>query len=342
MILLIVIFLLFFIIVYFYLYYPQQLMPPGKHIIITTPEYDKYKNDCLHPCIRYIPDGFLGYKWWMVQSPYYERNSKIENPILYFSNDLDSPQNWECVGVVRDTPLKGYNSDPNLFYEDNKLWVFWRECKTSLCDELNVAKVTVGCYTSDGVTYSPVQVYLTQESEYEDKEQCPILIKKGNKYFFYAVHYQYKPIRRSLGIVIWEGNSLERPDFIFKQNCKIKPVFTCDKWKQLKIAGHLFFFPKPLKHNIWHFDLFVFNDKLYMFSVDEWGDNIMMSVSSDSVNFKYNRIPLINSHYTEKFIDSRQYYYKPTGLLMKNNIILYYTSSFSSTVNSNCLFQSTC
>jgi hypothetical protein len=63
-----------------YFFYPRQNMPLGKKINIQTPIYEKYKNDCLHPCIRFIPSGFLGYHWWMVQSPYYGRNSAVENP----------------------------------------------------------------------------------------------------------------------------------------------------------------------------------------------------------------------------------------------------------------------
>lgn len=325
-------------IVYLYLYYPQQSMPLGACVEIQTPDIDKYNNDCLHPCIRFIPEGFMGYNWWMIQSPYYGRNNKIENPILYYSKEATFPLNWECIGIIRDTPDKGFNSDPTLYYEDNKLWIFWRECFTPLCDNLTVSMATVGYSTLDGVNFSELKVFLTQKDENYDMEQCPILIKRNNKYLFYTVHYQYKPIRKSLGLAIWEGTSLEKPDFILKQTNSFDSTFTCDKYKQLRVARYLLFLPKPLKHDLWHFDLFEYKNKLYMFSVAEWGDNIMLSISDDYENFKTIRKPLVNSHYSEKYIGYRQYYYKPTAFIDNNILYLYYTSIGKDDKRKNQLF----
>ncbi|MDO9153197.1 MAG: hypothetical protein Q7U47_05735 [Paludibacter sp.] len=326
------------VLVYFYLFYPKQTMPVGNPVEIKTPEQEKYKNDCLHPCVRYIPDGFADYNWWMVQSPYYGRDSKLENPILYYSKDKTFPLKWECLGIIRDTPLTGFNSDPTLFYEDNKLWIFWREYLTPLCEHLKVTKATVGFSTLDGIKFNPLQVYLTETESDMDREQCPILIKRNDKYLFYAVHYQYKPVRKSLGIVIWEGTSLEHPDFRLKETIKMKPVFICDKWKQLKIANKIFFLPKPLKHDLWHFDLFEYKNKLYIFSVAEWGDNIMLSVSEDYKSFKTIRKPLINAHFTEQHSGYRQYYYKPTGFIANDILYLYFTAIGKEDKNRNELF----
>jgi len=321
-----VIILFLFVFVYFYLFYPKQTMPVGIPVVIITPDYEKYRNDCLHPCVRFIPSGFAGYNWWMVQSPYYARNSKLENPILYNSKDKTFPLKWECLGVIRDTPLTGFNSDPTLFYENNKLWIFWREYLTPLCKDLNVSKATVGFSTLDGINFSTLQVYLTEKETNIDREQCPILIKLDNKYLFYAVHYQHKPIRKNIGLAIWEGTSLESPDFKLKDTVKIDAVYTVDKFKQLKIGKQLIFIPKPLKHDVWHFDLFEYNNRLYMFSVAEWGDNIMMSVSEDYRNFKTFRKPLINAHSSEKFYGRRQSFYKPTGYIVNDTLFLYYTT----------------
>jgi len=321
-----VIILFLFVFVYFYLFYPKQTMPVGIPVVIITPDYEKYRNDCLHPCVRFIPSGFAGYNWWMVQSPYYARNSKLENPILYYSKDKTFPLKWECLGVIRDTPLTGFNSDPTLFYENNKLWIFWREYLTPLCTDLQVSKATVGFSTLDGINFSTLQVYLTEKETNIDREQCPILIKHDDKYLFYAVHYQHKPIRKNIGLAIWEGTSLEKPDFILKDPVKIDAVYTVDKFKQLKIGKQLIFIPKPLKHDVWHFDLFEYKNRLYMFSVAEWGDNIMMSVSEDFRNFKTVRKPLINTHSSEKFFGRRQGFYKPTGYIANDTLYLYYTT----------------
>ena len=314
-------------------------MPVGIPVEILTPEYEKYRNDCLHPCVRFIPSGFSGYQWWMIQSPYYGRDSKLENPILYFSKEKTFPLKWECMGIVRETPMSGFNSDPTLYYEENKLWIFWREYQTPLCKDLQVSKATVGVFTLDGKKFSPVQVYLTENELDIDREQCPILIKQYDKYLFYAVHYQHKPIRRNIGLAIWEGTSLEKPEFKLKETVKIEPVYTCDKFKQLKIGKHLFFIPRPLKHDVWHFDLFEYKNRLYMFSVAEWGDNIMMSVSDDYRSFKTIRKPLINAHSSEKYYGRRQSYYKPTGYIVDDTLYLYYTTMAKDDENRNELYQ---
>ena len=313
--------------VYFYMFYPQQLMKSGQPIEITTPDFEKYKNDCLHPCIRFIPEGFAGYHWWMIQSPYYNRNSSIENPLLYFSADNDIPKNWQFSAIVTDTPDSGFNSDPTIFYENNLLWIFWREKDTPRCTELNAIAATLGVFTKDGKEFSKPQVFLTETNNRTDKELCPILIKKNGKYCFYTSYYQFKPVRRNLGIAVWEGTSLEHPDFRLKKTIKIKPQYTCDKLKQFKLKNRFLFIPKPLKHDIWHFDLFESNNQLYMLSVAEWGENIVLSVAKDYLTFKAFKKPLLNSHSNENHIGTRQYFYKPTGFIKDKNLHLYYTTN---------------
>ena len=46
-----------------------------------------YFGDIVHPCIRYSKNKFLAYNWWMVYTPYYNNNPKIENPILCYGID---------------------------------------------------------------------------------------------------------------------------------------------------------------------------------------------------------------------------------------------------------------
>ena len=42
--------------------------------------------DVVHPCVRYIPEGFNGHSWWMVYTPYYKANAELENPILCYAD----------------------------------------------------------------------------------------------------------------------------------------------------------------------------------------------------------------------------------------------------------------
>jgi hypothetical protein len=323
--------------IFIYKFYPKQSGSLPEKVKITTPSF--YHNDCLHPCIRYIPEGFCGYHWWLVQSPYYNRNFIYENPLLYYSKESSFPSVREFIAEIATTPTKGFNSDPNLFYEDNKLWIFWREFRTSLCDSLHAYMATVGVYTVDGKTFSKKMIYLTQQKPNFDTEQAPVLLKKENKYYFYTSYYQYSPKRVNKGIAIWEGSSLDNPDFILKRIVPFKNIYTCGKWKQLRVGSKLFFIPKPVKHELWHFDLYAYKNKLYMFSVAEWGDNIMLSIADDNINFKTFTLPLVNNHYLEKFTKQRVYFYKPTGYIEKDTIYLYYTATSTIDKRRNDLFK---
>jgi hypothetical protein len=235
---------------------------------------------------------------------------------------------------VQETPETGFNSDPVIFHEAGKLWVFWREKETPMCHRLNIVSATVGVFTSDGSTFSIPGVFLTNNDPDVDTELCPILLKIEGKYCFYASHYQFKPVRKGLGIAIWEGSSLENPDFRYKETRKIKNIYTCDKYKQLRIGNRLFFIPKPLKHDIWHFDLFEYSNKLYMISVAEWGDNIMLGVSEDFKHFRTNHKPLVNTHYSRQ-----KYFYKPTGIVQDGMLHLFYTAKDESDHNRNIMFH---
>lgn len=294
-------------------------------IVFKTPEPEKYKDDCLHPCVRYIEEGFAGHQWWMVMTPYPDRNSKYENPMLYYSDDRDIPVNWKFAAIVQDSHEEGYNSDPNLFYEEGKLWIYWRECNTPACKKEGATKITLGVFTVDGVTFSNPSIYLKQFGMHEDTEMCPTLAKIHDVYYFYATHTLLQPVRQSKGLCIWKGSSLLSPDFQMIETIKLSTPYTCDKYKQKKIFGKLVFIPRPLKHNTWHFDLILYKNVLYMVSVDEWGDNIMIAASADYRNFRFRSTPLINNHYNESKGFARTYYYKPSIQVINDRIFLFYT-----------------
>ena len=90
---------------------------------------------------------------------------------------------------------------------------------------------------------------------------------------------------------------------------------------------------------MWHFDLFEYNDKLYMVSVAEKGDNVMLSVSEDWKHFKTYRKPLVNNHYTENYCGYRQYYYKPTAFIKDDTLHLFYTANAKDDPNRNQLYH---
>ena len=215
---------------YFYRFYPQQQMPTGIPIKINTPEPEKYHNDCLHPCVRELIDG----SYVMVQSPYYTWNNMIENPMIYHSNSLTD---FGMGRLLNDTPETGFNSDPNVFVEDSLVYAFYREFGTPLCQELGLDDIIIGGEVDnlDTIQYIDKQLFISNKWNQGDLVQCPILIRHEGKYKFYAAWYQYSPERKNKGIAIWEGSSLDNPDFQLKDTIPFDNPLVCDKLFQKKI-----------------------------------------------------------------------------------------------------------
>lgn len=321
--------------IYFYLYYPQQRMPIGEPVEVRTVEPEKYHHDCLHPCIRY--DAKSG-KYYMAQSPDYGWNNKVENPMFYESDDY---MLWMDGKLLADTPEKGYNSDPNIcLCEDGKIFYLWRECETPLCDSLNSMFVTVGGYIKDG-KLDKKRVLAIDDWKEGDTEQCPIMIERDGKRYIYAAWYQYKPVRKNKGIAIWE----EEPNgesFILKETIPFDSCYTVDRFKNIPFGSRILYIPKPLYHDMWHFDLFEYKGKLYMVSVAEKGDNIMLSVSEDWIHFHTFLKPLINNHYMENYSGYRQYFYKPTAFVKDDTLHVFYTANAKDDPNRNQLYHTAC
>ena len=73
----------------------------------------------VHPDVVYIPNGFGGYPFWMVFTPYPLMDDRFENPTIRASHDGLS---WHQIAGVADpivpgpTSSKMHNADPELVY----------------------------------------------------------------------------------------------------------------------------------------------------------------------------------------------------------------------------------
>lgn len=331
--------LLCIIAVYTYLFYPQQSMPVGEPVYVTTIDTAKYHNDCLHPCIRY--DKQTG-KYFMAQSPYYGWNNKVENPMFYCS---DTYMQWTEGHLIAETPETGFNSDPNIcLSSDGNIYFIWRECYTPLCDSLKACEVTVGGKIVNNSLLKK-EIFCVNSFPSEDTEQAPVMIEHNGERYIYAAWYQYEPIRKNRGIAIWkEDTSFQKEPgrmsrYILVDTMAYESCYTVDKALNVPLFGHIFYVPKPLYHDLWHFDLFEYEDKLYMVSVAEKGDNIMLSVSEDWKHFKTYRKPLVNNHYTENYCGYRQYYYKPTAFVKDDTLHVFYTANAKDDLKRNQLYH---
>ncbi len=123
--------------------------------------------------------------------------------------------------------------------------------------------------------------------------------------------------------------------------------YTVDKIAEVRVSigsehPYCIYAPWGVKHDLWHFDLFTHNDALYMVSVAEKGDNIMLSrIETDGAKIasvETLRTPLINNHASENKVHYRQYYYKPTAMVENDSLYLYYTANTASDPNLNTMF----
>lgn len=322
-------------------------MPPGKQCLVYTPQPERYHNDCLHPCIRYAETGKWKGKYVMVQSPLYGGDESIENPILYISEDCEK---WDEGVVVHETPSNGYNSDPTLLVEDDRIFVFWREFGTPACEKEGTNIAVFGCFTMDGRTFSEPILYISNTYPNDaasnlpvaDIAQCPIIVKQDERYLFYGVDEDYSSYT-CRGLSIWEGHSLLHPDFKMVDKVPMKTTLTPSKWLQKSLDGRLFFIPRPARRMLWHFDLFEYKGVLYMvFGVGEGKDSILLSRSADWKNFHTSIKPLINNHASECILGWRQYYYKSTAFLKDGNLHLFYTTNNKDDNKQNIMWHSKC
>lgn len=289
----------------------------GVQLNINTPFSNKYYDDFIHPCVRYIKEGFAGHQWWLVATPYYNNNNKLENPILLCGDsnpDGTPPNKWTFVKLIEDTPSKGYNSDPCLFFNNGYLWIFWRENWTPFCTNNGSIRATVGVYTLDAKSFSEKRIFAKEISATIDSEMCPIVINHNGETKLYATYYQFEPERKNLGLAIWKLiNKIETGVFSIEQRIQ------------------------PLKTNIdfWHFDIFEFKNVYYCVYTSEEASQIILGRSTDGTNFKFFKTPLIS----EK-ISRKKYFYKPSAMVLNGEFYLWYPCMESGSVKTSKLWMS--
>ncbi|NVM20596.1 MAG: DUF2341 domain-containing protein [Desulfobacterales bacterium] len=123
-------------------------LPENAASFQTTPTSDG-SGQCVHPSILYFPDGWNGYKYWMVMTPYPGENDDYETPEILVCDD---GVNWVVPTgltnpiVARDATNP--NTDPNLFYNEatDELWVYYRKVSATY-NRLYLKK------SSDGVNW---------------------------------------------------------------------------------------------------------------------------------------------------------------------------------------------
>lgn len=323
------------------------IMPLGTLCTHEPFEEEINHGDVVHPCVRYIPEGYEGHYWWMVYTPYYAANDKTENPILCYaeSNEPVPPTHWKIYCQVQEQPSKGYNSDPNLLYANGQLYVFWRESETQRCEDDGYVRATFGGIVRDGKIndiFGPIVG--TSESE-RDPETSPTIIQEPDGSFrclamdltFHSKFIKSLPsplrsIASKFALVldllgIW---SQQKSHGMAQWSCEsVDGKYHLDRTIKFKNKNALY---RP-----WHMDFFEWEDKLYaIVQTNQCNADICLAVSEDRVNFRFIGKPLMTNDTCQKLG-----IYKPTAGVINGMIYLYYTAQDIDNRSLNKLYLTT-
>lgn len=142
-----------------------------------------------HPDVAYISEGFGQGKWtyWMACTPYPQRNAHFENPEIFVSFD---GINWAVPFGLKNplvpSPLitGDHNSDPDILFHQDHLWLFYRQTirsKTPNENRLFLLK------TRDGVRWSDQVEILCDKTGRE--VLSPAVIHDGRQFLMWTVEF---------------------------------------------------------------------------------------------------------------------------------------------------------
>lgn len=148
-------------------------------------------NEGLHPSCLYFKEGWNGYKFWFVFTPYKGMNDAIENPCMYVSQDGENFAPLEGANPLDDIILpkeQEYNSDPELVYNSDlhRIECWWRRVQRDKypTDEGKNREIIYRRFTYDGRTWSEKEVMLNLKNPFDETRLCisPALIYEDGIY----------------------------------------------------------------------------------------------------------------------------------------------------------------
>lgn len=310
-------------------------------------EQELNHGDIVHPCVRYIPDGYLGYKWWMVYTPYYKSDAKTENPILCYGqgDDNNPPVYWNIFCKVQDQPKKGYNSDPVLLFSQNKLFVFWRENCTEKCDANGFVRATFGASVEKNGISEVFGPLVGTKDMAIDPETSPAFIEENDGTFrclathltFYSDKIKCMPVslRRIVTpitiILDLLGVWSQQKSHGIAQWCspRLDGIYNYENTIRFENRNSLY---RP-----WHIDFFEWENVLYaVVQSNQSNADICLAKSYDRVHFRFYSKPLMTNKTCGKIG-----IYKPTAGVVDGLFFLYYTAQNIEDRSLNKLYLST-
>lgn len=312
------------------------VMQPGVEVKVEHFRFEENHGDIVHPCVRYISEGFEGHNWWMVYTPYYAADSSMENPILCYSEEKGSntpPTEWKVYGLVNKKPEDGYNSDPTLLYKDGQLYVFWRENYEHSPKPHKYIRATYAVKVKNGSFEKLGGEILYTEDKERDAETCPtFMLNKDGSVTAYAMHLKFHSER----IRDMRNPWLKKLSLMVVLLSDLLGIYSQQKhygiasWKQQGGLTEPFVHTKTTKivncnklYRPWHMDLFDWEGKRYaIIQSGQCNADLCLAVSEDIEQFTMQNKPLITIATIGKLG-----IYKPCANVTPNGTFyLYYTA----------------
>ena len=181
------------------------LMPLDNNATsMSTPTYEG-SGQAVHPDVHYNANGWNGYKYWMVMTPYPNGNDDYENPSILTSNDGFS---WVVpeglINPIDPTPSAGSNSDVDIVYNEtsSRLEVYYVESGAGT----SYLKLRT---STDGINWSNEEDIFNM-TDYQI--MSPAIIKNGFTYHMWynnasscAASTTYVEYRTSLDGISWSS-----------------------------------------------------------------------------------------------------------------------------------------
>lgn len=239
-----------------------------------------YGDFLIHPCVRYIPEGFAGHHWWMAVTPFPRVDDRYENPVLYYGEGEgnEPPRSWHFVGVVQPSYEKGYNADCNLFFDGQLLWILWKETGTPHTTPESGFDCVMG-RSFDGHSWGPVKKFLDNPDTSANRMTAPAVVG-GESVKCLATCYEkrvdnYDQPHGKSGLSVWmlAGKGLADGHFVWQRD----------------VPQHY-----PDWFDLWHTDYFSYKGVHYCVATTERATLMLLGRSEDGESYTFSPLPLLS------------------------------------------------
>ncbi len=263
--------------------------------ILRIPTYDGLFQ-AVHPDIVFFKNGFNGYPFYLVVTPYPYSNRRYENPCILVSEDgINFQESVPGINPLVQPPPYGYNDDPDMLFitEQKKFNIYYLE--TMIPDSQNVILLE----SKDGIHWKKKRVIHYNLKQKDCFILSPSVIFGNNQYRMFYVNIS------EIGSPI---QYLESNDGI--------------KWDKNSIVSLSYSLPE--KMTPWHVDVFEQPYGYFMLCCGPYPDtDLYLASSEDLEHWTFIETPILTRK--NNFFQDCKRIYRSTGIVDENLLIVWFS-----------------